>query len=123
MTRRTKKQIEKQEVIAIAQEQFFGEITKQEAMDVFKTLAVLVQFPGAIPPEPLLGCDVIWTSTLKVGDSLDKQRFNVEVIYKQRRFIYTSLGDRVIQLPDSTFMNLESWDYQANLVANRVVIS
>ncbi|ACK74058.1 hypothetical protein PCC7424_5488 (plasmid) [Gloeothece citriformis PCC 7424] len=119
MVNKAQKKIEKQEAIIKAQSEFFGGISKQEAWDIFKILAVLSQFPGAIPPEPLLGCEVIWISTLKVGDSLDRQKFNVEVVYKEMKFIYTSLGDRVMQLPDGSFMNLESWDIRANLIADR----
>ena len=122
MSRRTRQQIEqeRQQAIALAQSQFFGGITKEEAIEVFKVLAVLAQFPGATPPEPLQGCNVVWTSTLKVGDSLDKQVFDVQVDYKGRRFFYTSRQNRTIQLPDNTFMALESWDYQALRVVQQI---
>jgi hypothetical protein len=119
-TRQQKEQAQ-QTAIATAQSEFFGGITKQEAIDIFKVLAVLVQFPGAEPPEPLTGCEVKWTSVMSVGNTLDKQRFTVQAIYKNMTFIYTALGDRVIQLPDSSFLNLESWDYQALLLSNRVL--
>jgi hypothetical protein len=61
-----------------------------------------------------------WTSILKVGDSLDKQVFDVQVDYKGRRFFYTSRQNRTIQLPDNTFMALESWDYQALRVVQQI---
>jgi len=121
MAYRKKQQIEeeRQAVISQAVAQFFGGVTKQEAHEVFKTLAVLVQFPGATPPEPLNGCEVWWTSTLRVGDTLDKQVFGVTSIYKGLTFEYTVNRDRIIQLPDSTFLNFESWDYQELLIKNR----
>ena len=113
------KEEEKQAAISQAIAHFFGGITKPEAHEVFKTLAVLVQFPGATPPEPLNGCKVWWTSTLRVGDMLDKQVFGVTAIYKGLTFEYTVNRDRVIQLPDSTFLNFESWNYQELLIKNR----
>ncbi len=121
MAQRKKQQIEeeRQAVISQAVAQFFGWVTKQEAHEVFKTLAVLVQFPGATPPEPLNGCEVWWTSTLRVGDTLDKQVFGVTAIYRGLTFQYTANRDRVIQLPDSTFLNFEIWDYQELLIKNR----
>jgi len=121
MAYRKKQQIEeeRQAVISQAVAQFFGGVTKQEAHEVFKTLAVLVQFPGATLPEPLNGCEVWWTSTLRVGDTLDKQVFGVTSIYKGLTFEYTVNRDRIIQLPDSTFLNFESWDYQELLIKNR----
>jgi hypothetical protein len=121
MSRRTKKAIQEQKeaIIFEAINRFFGGITKKEAHDVFKTLAVLSQFPGAAPPEPLNGCEIWWTSTMKVGDALDKQIFSVTAIYKDVKFEYTANRDRVMQLPDSTFMNFESWSYQELLIRNR----
>lgn len=116
ITRQQKEQIQ-QEAIA----DFFGGITKPEAIEIFKILAILAQFPGATPPEPLAGCEVKWSSVLSVGDTLSQQRFTVQAIYKNMTFIYTARGDRVIQLPDSSFLNLESWDYQALLLSNRVL--
>ena len=49
----------------IAQEisRFFGEVTNQEACEIFRILAILAQFPGATPPEPLNGYEIYWTST------------------------------------------------------------
>jgi hypothetical protein len=121
--RKTKqqKEAEKQQAIAAAQEKFFGGITKQEAIEIFKALAVLAQFPGANPPEPLSGCEVTWTSTMKVGDSLDRQVFDIQVRYKGLMFMYMGNHIRGIQLPNSSFINLESWDYQALLLTNRVL--
>jgi hypothetical protein len=113
------KEEERQAVISQAVAQFFGGVTKQEAHEVFKTLAVLAQFPGAAPPEPLNGCEVWWTSTMRVGDALDKQVFGVTAIYKGITFEYTTNRDRVMQLPDSTFLNFESWDYQELLIKSR----
>lgn len=111
----------KKEAIAEAQSEFFGNITKLEAIDVFKTLAILAQFPGAIPPEPLIGHEVIWTSTMKVGDSLNEQIFGATVVYKGLSFIYTANRDRTIQLKDGTFMNFDTWDYWNLLIANRIL--
>lgn len=121
--RKTKqqKEAEKQQAIAAAQEKFFGGITKEEALEIFKALALLAQFPGAKPPEPINRCEVIWQSTMKVGDSLDKQVFSVQVSYKGLMFIYTFNKERAIQLPDSGFMNMDSWDYQELLLTNRVL--
>jgi len=121
MARGKKQQIEEEKQAAISQAvaNFLGGITKQEAHEVFKTLAVLAQFPGATPPEPLNGCEVWWTSTLRVGDTLDRQVFGVTAIYKGLTFDYTVNRDRVIQLPDSTFLNFESWHYQELLIRNR----
>ena len=113
------KEEEKQAAISQAVAQFFGGVTQQEAHEVFKTLAVLAQFPGAMPPEPLNGCDVWWTSTMRVGDTLDKQVFGITAIYKGLTFQYTANRDRVIQLADSTFMNYESWNYQELLIKKR----
>lgn len=113
--------LEQQQAIAQAQSEFFGEITKPEAIDVFKTLAILVQFPGANPPELLTDHEVIWTSTMKVGDSLNRQVFSVMVIYKGLSFIYTANRDRTIQLRDGTFINFDTWDYWDLLIANRVL--
>lgn len=118
-TSRQQKESERQKAIATAIAEFFGGITKEEALQVFKTLAVLAQFPGANPPEPLEGCDVVWTSVMHVGDSKEKQAFDVQVLYKKLLFHYTKTGERGIQLPDSTFMAFESWDYQALLIATR----
>lgn len=105
----------------IAQEvdRFFGGVTNQEACEIFRILAILAQFPGATPPEPLTGYEIYWTSTMKVGDTLDKQLFDVSVIYKGLRFEYTASRQRVMQLPDSTLMNYESWSYQELLIRNR----
>jgi hypothetical protein len=111
--------LEKQAAIQQAVERFFGGVTKEEAHEVFRTLAVLAQFPGAVPPEPLNGCEIHWTSTLKIGDTLDKQIFGVTAIYKGLTFEYTANRNRVMQLPDGTFMNFEAWDYQELLLTNR----
>ena len=56
---------------------------------------------------------------MKVGDALDKQLFDVSVIYKGLKFEYTASRQRIMQLPDSTFMNYESWSYQELLIRNR----
>ncbi len=122
--RRTKqeKEQQKKEAVAVAQAKFFGGITYQEASEVFKTLAILAQFPGANPPEPLQGKTVTWSSVMHVGDSKEDQVFNIQVVYKGLLFQYTAKKDRGIQLPDSTFMNFESWHYQALLIANQFEI-
>jgi hypothetical protein len=113
-------QREREEAITSAVCEYFGGITKGEAIEVFKVLSLLAQFPGAKPPEPLTGHDIIWSSCLRVGDTLDKQTFQVEVTYKGSRFILSANGDRGLQLPDSSFIPLENWDYQAARVAERV---
>lgn len=115
--KRTKQQ--KEAVISQEIDRFFGGVSNQKAYEVLGTLALLVQFPGATPPEPLNGCEVWWTSTMKVGDILDKQLFNVSVIYKSLTFEYTANRQRIMQLPDSTLMNYESWSYQELLIRNR----
>ena len=120
-TRITKqeKERQRQKAIRLAQAEFFGGVTQEEAKVVFETLEELAQFPGANPPEPLKGLDVVWTSVMHVGDSHLKQAFDVEVNYKGLIFHYTKTGQRGIQLPDSTFMPFESWDYQAEGIANK----
>ena len=59
MVKRSKLDIqqERQETIIAAQNEYFGNITKGEAIEVFKVLSVLAQFPGAKPPEPLTDHD------------------------------------------------------------------
>ncbi|MCH2246558.1 MAG: hypothetical protein MK111_18330 [Crocosphaera sp.] len=110
-----------QDLIAKSQAEFFGYITKEEATKIFGILSVLSQFPGSAPPEPLTNCDITWTSTMKVGDSLDTQKFTVQAIYKDMTFIYTPSGSQTIHLPDSSFMNMMAWDYHAMLIANRIL--
>ncbi|MFM6519948.1 MAG: hypothetical protein ACKPIC_26535, partial [Microcystis panniformis] len=96
MVKRSKLDIqqERQETIIAAQNKYFGNITKGEAIEVFKVLSVLVQFPGAKPPEPLTDHDVVWSSTLRVGDSINKQMFSVQVTYKGLIFFLSANGDR-----------------------------
>jgi hypothetical protein len=120
--RRGKFEIERErdEAIAAATREYFGGITKGEAIEVFKVLSILAQFPGANPPEPLTGHEVIWSSTLRVGDSIAKQVFSVQVTYKGVMFFLSANGDRGLQLPDSSFIPLENWDYQAARVTARV---
>ncbi|MEL4895940.1 hypothetical protein [Crocosphaera sp. Alani8] len=110
-----------QDLIAKSQAEFFGYITKEEATNIFGILSVLAQFPGSAPPEPLTNYDVTWTSAIKVGDSLDTQKFTVQAIYKDMTFIYTPLGSQTICLPDGSFMNMNAWDYHAMLIANRIL--
>jgi hypothetical protein len=121
MNRRTKQEIaeERQKAIAAAQAEFFGDVSKEEAIEVFRVLTLLAQFPGAEPPAPLQGCQVVWTSTLKVGDSLAQQSFDVQTNYRGLRFFYTGGQNRTIQLPDTSFMSLESWDYYALHIAQK----
>ncbi len=124
MTNNKKKQTQKalrQDLIAKTQAEFFGYITKEEATNIFGILSVLSQFPGSSPPEPLTNCDITWTSTMKVGDSLETQKFTVQAIYKEMTFIYTPLGSQTIRLPDGSFMNMMAWDYHAMLIANRIL--
>ena len=125
MSRTTKlkkleKEAQKEAVISQAIAQFFGGITKQEAIEVFNTLAILVQFPGTTTLEPLIGCEVTWTSTIKLSETLDKQLFTVvTVIYKGLTFSYSTNRDKIIQLPDSSFLPFESWNYHELLIRNR----
>lgn len=125
MVKRSKLDIqqERQETIIAAQNKYFGNITKGEAIEVFKVLSVLVQFPGAKPPEPLTDHDVVWSSTLRVGDSINKQMFSVQVTYKGLIFFLSANGDRGLQLPDSSFISLENWDFHAIRVKNPVLKS
>ena len=46
-------------------------------------------------------------------DSLAHQSFDVQADYNSLRFFYTSQHNHTIQLPDTSFMALESWDYFA----------
>lgn len=78
LTKIQKQQI-KAAAISDAQVNYFGGVSKTTAEDVFKILAIIAQFPGATPPEPLLGCHVVWSSQLLVGESLATQRFSVQV--------------------------------------------
>jgi hypothetical protein len=104
-----------------ARSEFFSGVTKSEAAEIFKLLSILSTFPGAIPPDPLSGCNVIWTSTLKVGDSFDKQVFDVQVTYCGLLFKHLSNGGRLIQLGDSTFMAFDNWDLEDDRLCKRVL--
>lgn len=125
MVKRSKLDIqqEQKEAIIAAQNKYFGEITKGEAIEIFKVLSVLAQFPGAKPPEPLTDHDVIWSSTLRVGDSVNKQMFSVQVMYKGVIFFLSANGDRGLQLPDSSFISLENWDFHAMRLVNSALKS
>ena len=107
--------------IAQARSEFFSGVTKSEAAEVFKLLSILSTFPGALPPEPLSGCKVIWDSTMRVGDSIEKQLFDVKVIYHQLLFIYTASGNCAIQLGDSSFMAFDNWDLEDERLCKRVL--
>jgi hypothetical protein len=111
---------DRQAAIDRARSEFFSGVTKSEAAEVFKLLSILSTFPGAIPPEPLSDCDVIWSSTLKVGDSIAQQVFDVQVTYRRLSFRYLSNGGRVIQLNDSTLMGFDNWDLEEEKLSKRV---
>ena len=101
--------------------EFFSGVTKLEAESVFKLLSILSTFPGAVPPAPLSGCNVIWSSTLRVGDSLDKQVFDVQVTHRRLLFKYLSNGGCLLQLDDSTFMAFDNWDLEDDRLCKRVL--
>jgi hypothetical protein len=111
--------------VAAALADYFGDVTKVEAEEVFKVLAMMAPFPGATPPEPLVGCDVLWSSELRVGDSLASQKFSVQVKYRKLFFNYSNPGDGVqirgIQLPDSSHINFDNWDLHADRVEKRAI--
>lgn len=69
-----------------------GRRTKQETLkNVNKrslSLRLLAQSPGAAPSAPLQGCPIVWSSILKVGDSLAHQSFDVQADYNSLRFFY-----------------------------------
>jgi hypothetical protein len=127
ISRLTKK--DKQEITASAVTaaliDYFGDVTKAQAEEVFKVLAMMAPFPGATPPEPLVGCDVLWSSELRVGDSLASQKFSVQVKYGQLLFKYFNPGDGVpirgIQLLDSSHINFDNWDLHAERVTKRAI--
>jgi hypothetical protein len=110
--------------VAAALDNEFGGVTHAEAEEVFKVLAVIAQFPGSNPPEPLAGCDVIWQSTMRVGDTLATQRFSVQVKYSKLLFTYLNPNGepiRGIQLPDSSHINFDSWKLHADRVEKRAI--
>jgi hypothetical protein len=111
---------DRQAAIDRARSEFFSGVTKLEAESVFKLLSILSTFPGAVPPEPLSGCKVIWSSTLRVGDSVENQVFDVQVTYHRLLFKYLSNGERVIQLSDSTLMTFDNWDFEDDRLSKRV---
>ena len=104
-----------------ARSEFFSGVTKLEALEVFKLLSILSTFPGAVPPAPLSECNVIWSSTLRVGDSLDKQVFDVQVTHHRLLFKYLSNGGCLLQLGDSTFMAFDNWDLEDDRLCKRVL--
>jgi hypothetical protein len=112
---------DRQAAIDRARSKFFSGVTKLEAAEVFKLLSILSTFPGAVPPDPLSGCDVIWSSTLRVGDSIDKQVFDVQVTYRGLLFKHLSNGGSLIQLGDSTFMAFDNWDLEDDRLCKRVL--
>jgi hypothetical protein len=111
--------------VAAALADYFGFVTKAEAEEVFKVLAMMAAFPGATPPEPLVGCDVLWSSELRVGDSLATQNFSVQVKYGQLLFNYFHPGNGVpirgIQLPDSSHINFDNWELHADRIEKRAI--
>jgi hypothetical protein len=111
--------------VAAALADYFAGVTKAEAEEVFKVLAMMASFPGATPPEPLVGCDVLWSSQLRVGDSLATQKFSVQVKYGQLLFKYFHSDDGVpvrgIQLPDSSHINFDNWDFHADRVEKQAI--
>ena len=112
---------DRQAAINRARSEFFSGVTKLEALEVFKLLSILSTFPGAVPPAPLSECNVIWTSTLKVGDSIDRQVFDVQVTYSGLLFKHLSNGGSLIQLGDSTFMAFNNWDLEDDRLCKRVL--
>ncbi len=112
---------DRQKAIDRARSEFFSGVTKLEALEVFKLLSILSTFPGAVPPEPLSECKVIWSSTIRVGDSIDRQVFDVKVVYRRLLFNYLSNGERVIQLSDSTLMAFDNWDLEEERLSKRVL--
>jgi hypothetical protein len=123
LTKKDKQEITASAVVA-ALNDYFGGVTQAEAEEVFKVLAVIAQFPGSNPPEPLAGCDVIWQSTMRVGDSLTTQRFSVQVKYSKLLFKYANPDGepiRGIQLPDSNHINFDTWKLHADLAEKRAI--
>ena len=112
---------DRQAAIDRARSEFFSGVTKLEAESVFKLLSILSTFPGAVPPAPLSECNVIWTSTLKVGDSIDRQVFDVQVTYSGLLFKHLSNSGSLIQLGDSTFMAFNNWDLEDDRLCKRVL--
>ena len=112
---------DRQAAIDRARSEFFSGVTKSEAAEIFKLLSILSSFPGAVPPAPLSECNVIWTSTLKVGDSIDRQMFDVQVVYCKLLFQYLPNGGDLIQLGDSTFMAFDNWDLEDDRLCKRVL--
>ena len=112
---------DRQAAIDRARSEFFSGVTQSEATEVFKLLSILSTFPGAVPPDPLSGCDVIWSSTVRVGDSIEKQVFDVQVTYRRLLFKYLSNGGSLIQLSDSTFMAFANWDLEDERLCKRVL--
>jgi|GEM_PF-6362445 len=112
---------DRQAAIDRARSEFFSGVTKSEAAEIFKLLSILSSFPGAVPPAPLSEYNVIWTSTLKVGDSIDRQMFDVQVVYCKLLFKYLSNGGHLIQLGDSSFMAFDNWDLEDDRLRKRVL--
>ncbi len=112
---------QRQAAIDRARSEFFSGVTKSEAAEVFKLLSMMSTFPGSVPPEPLSGCNVIWSSTLRVGDSIDRQVFDIQVTHRRLLFKYLANGERVIQLGDSTFMAFDNWDLEDDRLCKRVL--
>ena len=111
----------RQVAIDRARSEFFSGVTKSEAAEVFKLLLILSTFPGAVPPDSLSGHEVIWSSSLRVGDSIDRQVFDVQVTYRRLLFKYLSNGGRLIQLGDSTFLAFDNWDLEDERLCKRVL--
>lgn len=127
-TRITKK--EKLEITAKlvteALAEYFGGIAKEEATEVFKVMAMMSKYPGVEPPEPLVGCSVLWTSEIRVGETLASQIFSVQAKYKQVTFNYSERGGglepiRGMQLPDSSSINFDNWDLHSDRVEKRTI--
>lgn len=104
-----------------ARSEFFSGVTQSEAAEVFKLLSILSTFPGAVPPDPLSECDVIWSSTVRVGDPIDRQVFEVQVTYRRLLFKCLSNGGSLIQLSDSTFMAFANWELEDERLCKRVL--
>lgn len=110
--------------VAQALAEYFGGISKAEAEAVFTVMAMMSKFPGVIPPEPLVGCDVIWRSEIKVGETLATQVFSVQAHYKEMIFTYSEgelEPNRGIQLPDSSGINFDNWDLHRDRVEKQTI--
>ena len=54
-----------------------------------------------------------------MGDSIDKQVFDVQFTHRGLLFKHLSNGGRLIQLGDSTFMAFDNWDLEDDRLCKR----